>query len=92
MYNASQLTAVFLLGVSRGQKSLTGYSPQGCKESKMAEATQCAYNMGLPLITDLMEKAKEEKGMAEDEVVGWITNSMDVSFSKLQELSMDREV
>ena len=48
--------------------------------------------MGLPLITDLMEKAKEEKGMAEDEVVGWITNSMDVSFSKLQELSMDREV
>ena len=48
--------------------------------------------MGLPLITDLMEKAKEEKGMAEDEVVGWITNSMDMSFSKLQELSMDREV
>ena len=29
--------------------------------------------------------------MTEDEMVGWITDSMDMSLSKLQELAMDRE-
>ena len=33
----------------------------------------------------------EEKGMSEDEMVGWITDSMDMSLSRLQELVMDRE-
>ena len=34
----------------------------------------------------------EEKGMTEDEMVGWhLTDSMDMSLSKLQELVMDRE-
>ena len=33
----------------------------------------------------------EEKGMTEDEMVGWITDSMDVSLSKLQVLVMDRD-
>ena len=58
----------------------------------MAEATWCAYDMSLPLITCLMGEDKEEKGMTEDEVVGWTTNSMDPSLSKLQELVMGREV
>ena len=29
--------------------------------------------------------------MTEDEMVGWITDSMDVSLSELQELVMERE-
>ena len=29
--------------------------------------------------------------MTEDEMAGWLTNSMDMSFSELRELVMDRE-
>ena len=34
-----QLTLVFLPGESNGQRSLASYSPQGCKESDVTEAT-----------------------------------------------------
>ena len=34
---------------------------------------------------------QEEKGTTEDEMVGWHHHSMDMSFSKLQELVIDRE-
>ena len=34
---------------------------------------------------------RQEKGMIEDEMVGWHHNSMDMSLSKLQELVKDRE-
>ena len=37
------------------------------------------------------DQKQEEKGTTEDEMVGWLTDSMDVSSSKLQELVMDRE-
>ena len=33
-------TPVFLPGESHGQRSLEGYSPQGCKESNMTEHTR----------------------------------------------------
>ena len=35
-----QPTAVFLPGESHGQRSLAGYSPRGCQESDMIEATE----------------------------------------------------
>ena len=35
---------------------------------------------------------QEEKATTEDEMVGWHTDSMDMSLSKLRELVMDREV
>ena len=34
---------------------------------------------------------QEEKGMTEDEIVGWHHQSMDMSLSKLQEMVKDRE-
>ena len=34
---------------------------------------------------------QEEKGTTEDEMVGLIINSMDMSLSKLREMVMDRE-
>ena len=34
---------------------------------------------------------QEEKGTTEDDMAGWITDSMDVSLSELRELVMDRE-
>ena len=36
---AWQSTSVFLPGETHGQRSLAGYSPWGCKESDMTEAT-----------------------------------------------------
>ena len=40
---AWQPTPVFLPGESHGQRSQAGYSPLGCKESDMTEATQHAH-------------------------------------------------
>ena len=37
------------------------------------------------------DRGREEKGMTEDEMVGWITDSMDMSLSKLREIVKDRE-
>ena len=34
---------------------------------------------------------QEEKGTTQDEMAGWITDSMDVGLSELRELVMDRE-
>ena len=37
------------------------------------------------------EQGQEEKGKTKDEAVGWLTDSIDMSLGKLQELVMDRE-
>ena len=37
------------------------------------------------------DRRQEEKGMTEDEVVGWHPYSMDMSLSKLWEMVKDRE-
>ena len=46
-----QPTSVFLPGESHGQRNLAGYSPQGCKESGMTEATEHAHTQELLLNT-----------------------------------------
>ena len=38
-----QPTSVFLPGESHGQRNPVGYSPQGCKELDMTEATEQAH-------------------------------------------------
>ena len=38
-----------------------------------------------------MDWEQEKKGATEDEMVGWITDSMYMGFSKFWELVMDRE-
>ena len=44
---------------------------------------------------DSLEKTlmlgKEKKGTTEDEMIGWHTNSMNMSLGKLQEMVKDRE-
>ena len=34
---------------------------------------------------------KEDKGTTEDEMIGWVTDSMDMGLSKLQEMVKDKE-
>ena len=55
------------------------------------------YFVHLMWRVDLLEKTdagkdwRREKGMAEDEMVGWRHQLNDMSFSKLQEMVKDRE-
>ena len=36
-------------------------------------------------------EGRRKRGLAEDEMVGWFTDSMDMSLSKLWKLAMERE-
>ena len=56
---ARQPTPVFLPGESRGQKSLSGYSPQGHKELDMTEATHHTNTCIIPQLKK--KKAKPTK-------------------------------
>ena len=52
-------TPVFLPGKSRGQRSLAGYSPQGCKESDMIE--QQHFHFSLPIKAPTCPLTQDEK-------------------------------
>ena len=53
---------------------------------------QRANSLEKTLVLEKREgRRREEKGMTEDEMVGWHHHSMDMSLSKLQELVMVRE-
>ena len=52
---ARQSTAVFLPGESRGQRSLAGYSPWGCKESDTTEVTEQEHTHGKRIPLELAD-------------------------------------
>ena len=51
-----QLTSIFSPGEFHGQRSLVGYSPQGCKESNTTETTQdsCMHDMDFPSVHQVL--------------------------------------
>ena len=55
-------TPVFLPGESHGQRSLEGYSPQGCKESDTAEATEHTCTRTFFHVDKKKKKRKEKLG------------------------------
>ena len=53
---------------------------------------QRANSLEKTLVLEKREgRRREEKGMTEDEMVGWHHHSMDMSLSKLQEMVNSRE-
>ena len=54
---AWQPTPVFLPGKSHGQRSLIGYSPQGCKKSEMTEAAKHACTRVVKPINGVTSKS-----------------------------------
>ena len=77
---AWQPTPGFLLGKSRGQRSLTGYGPWGCKESDMTESAGHAWDnikLGNICIIRVPERGEGEKrteNIFEDRIAEYFPN------------------
>ena len=82
-----------------GCKEIKSINPKGNKPWTDAEA-EALILWPLDVKRWLIRKApdagkdwnREEKGVTEDEMVGWHHHSMDMSLSKLQEIVKDKEV
>ena len=79
------------------QSILKEFSPR-CSLEVLMLTLKLQYFGHLMRSVDSLEKTdagrdwgQEEKGTTEDEMAGWLTDSMDVSLGDLRELVMDRE-
>ena len=50
-----QPTPIFLPGESHGQRSLAGYSPQGCKKSDTTKRLHISHSLYKPLFREIQE-------------------------------------
>ena len=71
-------TPVFLPGESHGQRSLTSYSPRGCKESDTTEATEhaCMLDNHFIIVWSIFIGDKSNGGMTEKDNNGKIYKSL----------------
>ena len=89
---------MYLLGTARrsNQSILNELSPEYSLEGLMLTEAPILwpYDVKNQLIRKDLDSGKDWKqeanGMTEDKMVGWITDSMDISLSKLREIVKDR--
>ena len=87
-----------ILGSLSGCKEIKPFNPKGNQSWIFIGRTDAEAETPILWSPDMKNwliwkdsDAGKQKGTTEDEMVGWLTDSMDVSLSKFQELVMDRE-